>query len=61
MSAQLLAVSALVGLAALYLVRATIRTWAAPTSSGCGTGCGKCAAPAPRPTPTNRVGLPVVK
>lgn len=65
MSAQLLAVYTLIGLACAFVVRSTFRTWFAPTKAGCGSGCGKCAAPTPdRPpdaTPTKRVGLPVVK
>lgn len=61
MSLQLLAVYALVGLACLFVLRSTYRTWFADAKSGCGSGCGKCAAPAPAATPKKRVGLPLVQ
>jgi len=53
---QLAAVIAIIGLAALYVARSTWRTWAGK-KSGCGSGCGKCAAPA-APEEKGRFPLP---
>lgn len=61
MSGQLLAVYALIGLACLFVARATFRTWFVPSKAGCRSGCGKCAAPTPDELPSKRVVLPVVK
>jgi hypothetical protein len=40
---QTIFVEVLVGLALLYVLRQTIRTWFGGRSSGCSSGCGKCA------------------
>ncbi len=53
---QLAATLAIVGLAAVYVARLTWTMWAGK-KSGCGTGCGKCAAPEP-PEETGRISLP---
>lgn len=55
---QLVLVGALVAGAAGYLLRATYRTWFG-AKSGCGSGCGKCAAPAPQPEAKGRRPLPM--
>ena len=62
MSAQLLAVYVLIGLAGLFVARATVRTWFTGSKAGCGSGCGKCpAAPTAEPVPTKRIGLPMAE
>jgi hypothetical protein len=57
---QLVAVALLVALAATYILRATWRTWFGASRSGCGSGCGKCAASAPEiPQASGRRPLPM--
>lgn len=41
---QLVLVCVLVALAAVYVTRATWKTWFGRKQPGCGSGCGKCAA-----------------
>jgi hypothetical protein len=40
---QTIFVEVFVGLALLYVLRQTSRTWFGGRSSGCSSGCGKCA------------------
>ncbi|MEO2090152.1 MAG: hypothetical protein ABGY75_11725, partial [Gemmataceae bacterium] len=58
MSAQLVAVIALVGLAVAYIARATWKLWAG-WSKGCGSGCGKCGPTEAAPA-KGRVSLPQI-
>jgi hypothetical protein len=55
---QLAVVGALVAVAALYVARATWKTWFGRSAKGCGAGCGKCAAPAAEPERNGRFPLP---
>lgn len=55
---QLVIVGAMVAVAALYVLRATWKTWFGQAAEkGCGAGCGKCAAP-PEPKQSGRYSLP---
>jgi hypothetical protein len=56
---QLGVVGLSVALAAGYVLRATWKTWFGTSKSGCGSGCGKCAAPAPEPRAPGRRPLPM--
>ncbi|QJW95145.1 FeoB-associated Cys-rich membrane protein [Frigoriglobus tundricola] len=56
---QLVLVAVIVAGAAGYVVRASWKTWFGRSKSGCGSGCGKCAAPAPEPVVTGRRPLPM--
>ena len=59
MTIQLLVTAAIVGLAAVYLLRSTWRTWVGK-KSGCSSGCGKCATAetAAAPEQKGRIPLP---
>ena len=46
---QLVVVLLVVAGAALYVLRATWKTWFGAAKSGCASGCGKCSAPAAEP------------
>ena len=57
---QLLAVTAIIGLALLYFARSTWRTWTGK-KTGCASGCGKCATVPPAvPEQRGRFPLPQV-
>ena len=58
-STQLLVVGVAVAAAALYLMRASWKTWFGATEKTCGSGCGKCTTPAEPPT-KGRFELPQV-
>ena len=55
---QLMLVGVLVAGAAIYLARASWRTWFAASGSGCGSGCGKCASAPEQPQRAGRYPLP---
>ena len=55
---QLASVGVLVVAAALYVVRAAWKTWFGKSASGCGSGCGKCAANVPEVKREGRFPLP---
>ena len=54
---QLTITLAIVGLAIAYVGRSMWSIWAGK-KTGCGSGCGKCAAPEPT-TPDDRISLPL--
>jgi hypothetical protein len=56
---QFVLVGVIVALATGYVLRATWKTWFGKSKSGCGSGCGKCAAPAPQPEAPGRRSLPM--
>ena len=55
---QLAIVGLLVAGAALYVLRAAWKTWLGKSASGCGSGCGKCAASVPEVKREGRFPLP---
>lgn len=57
-SVQLALVLVCVAVAAVYVLRATWRTWFG-TKSGCGSGCGKCASAKDEPPVPGRKPLPM--
>jgi hypothetical protein len=58
-SLQFIVVGVAVAFAALYVLRATWKTWFAKSKPGCGSGCGKCAAPTTEPEANGRRPLPM--
>jgi hypothetical protein len=54
MDPQLIAVAVLIALAALYVLRRTIRAWAGTKAGSCGGGCG-CARTVERSMPERDV------
>jgi hypothetical protein len=58
-STQLLIVGVAIAAAALYVVRASWKTWFGATHKTCGSGCGKCATPT-APPQKGRFELPQV-
>ena len=54
---QLVLVGVLIAVAAVYVLRATWKTWFGKSSKGCGAGCGKCPAPAAEPKQEGRFPL----
>ncbi|WP_439627132.1 FeoB-associated Cys-rich membrane protein [Gemmata sp.] len=58
-STQLLIVAVAVAAAALYVARASFKTWFGKTAAACGSGCGKCATTTD-PPPKGRIELPQV-
>jgi|GEM_PF-2800741 len=58
MTIQYIAVVGLVIAAALYLLRATYRTWFGSVS-GCGNGCGKCSTTTETQVASGRKSLPM--
>jgi FeoB-associated Cys-rich membrane protein len=55
---QLVLVSIVVAAAALFVLRATWKTWFRKSASACGSGCGKCATPEAEPKQDGRFPLP---
>jgi hypothetical protein len=58
-STQLVIVGVAIAAAALYVARASFKTWFGKTAATCDSGCGKCATPA-APPPKGRFELPQV-
>jgi hypothetical protein len=60
MEVQLIIVGILVAGAVFYIARATLRTWAGKSASGCSSGCGTCAVQKRDPDASGRFPLPQV-
>jgi len=58
MSGQMIIVIGLVVLAAVYVLRSSLRSI---TKSGCGSGCGKCSSTVDEPPRSGTVPLNVIK